>query len=230
MYAQGRSFLNNLRVGFGAGINFSHIMEAESYNLYEDLAGTEYESSYRPFYRNFGHQYFIHLDYRMDFLTVSLKPGTYTYNFSRETNIVFQNETVLQENNYTLRYFEIPLEAKYTLDLESWQPYIGGKLSYGHMLGSAASSNNSFIRPKISLGALAGTYIDLQYVILDVNIGYNYGLHIITSKANRDDTGSSVSFSQSDIRLNDLNLNVSALFALQKRRSTGKAACKYPVR
>jgi hypothetical protein len=183
--SQGSSFLNNLRVGFGAGVNFSHILEAESYNLYEDLGGQEYRSSYRPFYRNFGHQYFIHLDYQFDFITLSLKPGTYTYNFSRESSIDFENETVIQENKYTLRYFEVPIEAKYTLDLDGVQPYIGALAAYGHMLGSTASANNTFIPSRISLGALAGAYFDLQYLILDVNLGYNYGVNIITSKASR---------------------------------------------
>jgi len=227
-FGQRSSFLEQMRVGFGAGVNFSHILETQSYNLYEDLEGEVYESKYRPFYQNFGHQYFIHLDYQKDFLSLSLKPGTYTYNFSRESSIPFQNQTVIQENSYTLRYFEIPLEAKYTLELNGVQPYLGGAVAYGHMLGS--SSNNTFIKPKITLGALAGTYIDLQYIILDVNIGYNYGLHIITSKANRSETGSPDAYTQSDIRLNDIRINVSALFALQKRRSTGKAACNYPVR
>ncbi len=227
---QRNSFLNQLRVGFGAGVNFSHILEKQSYNLYEDLSGEVYASSYRPFYQNFGHQYFIHLDWQKDFLTISLKPGTFTYNFSRESNIDFENETVTQENNFTLRYFEIPLEAKYTLDMNGVHPYIGGVISYGHRMGSAASSDNTFIKPKITLGALGGAYIDLQYVILDVNISYNYGLHIITRKENRNETGSPDAFTQSDIRLNDIGINVSALFALQKRRSTGRAACNYNKR
>jgi hypothetical protein len=225
---QRSSFLEQMRVGFGAGVNFSHILETQSYNLYEDLEGEVYESKYRPFYQNFGHQYFIHLDYQQNFLSLSLKPGTYTFNFSRESSIPFQNETVTQENSYTLRYFEIPLEAKYTLDLNGVQPYVGGAVAYAHMLGS--SSNSTIIKPKITLGALAGAYIDLQYIILDVNIGYNYGLHVITSKSNRTDTGNPDAFTQSDIRLNDIRINVSALFALQKRRSTGRAACNYPVR
>ncbi len=228
--AQGNSFLNQLRIGFGAGFNFSHILESQSYSLYEDLSGQSYESTYTPFYQNFGLQYFIHLDWHSNSLAVSLKPGTYTYNFTRQSSIEFQNEVVNQENPYTLRYFEIPLEAKYTIDLETVEPYVGGVFSYGHMLGSAASANNSFIRTKMTLGAVAGTYIDLQYVILDVSLGYNYGLHLITSKENRSETGRPDAFSQSDIRLNDLRLNISALFALQKKRNTGKAACNYQGR
>mgnify|MGYP001077295931 CR=1 FL=1 len=46
MKAQVNSFLENFRVGFGAGVNFSHIMESKSYNLYEDLTGAEYKNTY----------------------------------------------------------------------------------------------------------------------------------------------------------------------------------------
>jgi hypothetical protein len=228
--AQGSNFLNHLRVGFGTGVNFSHVYEVDSYNLYEDLTGETYKSKYTPFYRNLGYQYYFHVDWNNDFLGVSLKPGTHTYRFKRQSEIVFQDEVVDQENPYTLRYLEIPLEVKYIYALERIQPYIGLVFSYAHLLGSNASETSSFIPSKISLGAMGGAYIDLQFLILDVNLGYNNGLHLITRKSQRSQTDRPDAYAQSDIRLNDIRLNVSVLFVLQKRRSTGKAACNYQRR
>ncbi|KPL09097.1 MAG: hypothetical protein AMS26_23330 [Bacteroides sp. SM23_62] len=230
MTAQVNPFLENFRVGFGAGVNFSHIMETQSYNLYEDLTGEEYRNTYSSIFQNFGHQYFVQLDYRlMDFLALTLKPGTYTYSFTRLTNIVFQDETVEQANEIRLRYFEIPLEVRYTADLGTFMPYAGGGFTYAHLMGSQEATNQTFIRPKMTLGGAVGTYIDLNYLILDFNVGYHYGLHVITSKANRDDTGSRDSYSQSDIRLNDLSINLSVLFSLQKKSGRGrKVKCKFP--
>ncbi len=229
--AQVNPFLENFRVGFGAGVNFSHIMESQSYNLYEDLTGAEYKNTYSGLFKNFGYQYFVQLDYRlMDFIALTLKPGTYTYSFTRQTNIMFQDDTVEQANEIKLRYFEIPLEVRYTIDLGGmFMPYVGGGFTYAHLMGSQEAANQTFIRTKMSLGGLAGTYIDLNYLILDFNVGYDYGLHVITSKENRDDTGSRDSYSQSDIRLNDLKINLSVLFSLQKRSGGGrKTKCKLP--
>jgi hypothetical protein len=214
-------------------------MESQSYNLYEDLTGAEYRNTYSSLFKNFGHQYFAHIDYQLtNFIAFSLKPGTYTYTFTRLTSIVFQDETVEQANEIRLRYFEIPLEVRYTADLGTFRPYAGGGLTYAHLMGSQEATNQTFIRPKITLGGVAGTYIDLNYLILDFNVGYHYGLHVITSKSSRDDTGSRDSYSQSDIRLNDLKINLSILFSLQKRTGSGrssgigggrKAKCKYPL-
>jgi opacity protein-like surface antigen len=137
---------------------------------------------------------------------------------------------VEQANEIRLRYFEIPLEVRYTIDLGgTFMPYVGGGFTYAHLMGSQEAANQTFIRTKMSLGGLAGTYIDLNYLILDFNLGYDYGLHVITSKENRDDTGSRDSYTQSDIRLNDLKINLSVLFSLQKRSGGGgKTKCKLP--
>ena len=231
IHAQVNPFLENFRVGFGGGVNFSHVLESQSYNLYEDLSGAEYKNTYSGLFQNFGHQYFAQIDYRlMDFISLTLKPGTYTYSFTRLSNIMFQDDTVEQANDVRLRYFEIPLEARYTLDLGGmFIPYVGGGFTYAHLMGSQEATNQTFIRPKMTLGGVAGTYIDLNYLILDFNVGYHYGVHIITSKANRDDTGSRDSYSQSDIRLNDLKINLSVLFSLQKMGTRGrKSKCKLP--
>jgi opacity protein-like surface antigen len=230
--SQVNPFVENFRVGFGAGINFSHIMESESYNLYEDLTGAEYRNAYSGIFQNFGHQYFVQLDYRMmDFLALTLKPGTYTYAFSRLTNIMFENDTVEQSNQIRLRYFELPLEVRYTLDLGgTFMPYVGGGFTYARLMDSQETANRTFIRPRMTLGGVAGTYINLNFLILDFNVGYHYGLHVITSRDNRDDTSSRDSYAQSDIRLNDLKINLSVLFSLQanKKGRGRRSKCKYP--
>ena len=72
-----------------------------------------------------------------------------------------------------------------------------------------------------------GTYIDLRYVILDLNVGYLSGLHNITNKSNRYETGNGVTFAQDDILLNKLQISLSLLFSLQKQRRTGAVECYY---
>ena len=57
--AQSGSFLNHLRIGFGAGANSAHIIDLEPYNIYEDLTGNQYENGYTGMLQNIGNQYFI---------------------------------------------------------------------------------------------------------------------------------------------------------------------------
>jgi hypothetical protein len=95
------------------------------------------------------------------------------------------------------------------------------------LLGSFDATNQTFIRPKFTAGAVAGTYIDLRYVILDLNVGYHMGLHNITSKSNRFETGNGSTFAQDDILLNDLQISLSVLFSLQKQKHYSNVECFY---
>jgi hypothetical protein len=225
--AQGSGFLNQLRIGFGGGVNMAHILVLESYNIYENLSGASYENSYSNMFKNIGNQYFVQVEWFSKFLIVALKPGTYTYRFSKLNEIEFTNETVEQETPYLLRYFTIPMEARYNVDLQRFRPYAGGSVAYSHLLGSLDASNETFIRSKFTAGAVAGTYIDLRYVILDLNVGYHFGLHNITNKADRYASGSGETFAQDDIMLNDLQINLSILFSLQKQKHYSNVECFY---
>lgn len=224
---QRSGFLDHIRIGFGGGANGSNIIVLESYNVYEDLTGAQYENSYTGMLQNIGNQYFAQMEYFNDFIVVSLKPGTYTYRFSKLNDVLFSNETFEQETPYLLRYFSIPVEARYYLDLNRFRPYAGVTLSYSHLLGSNDASNQTFIRPKFSAGGVAGTYIDLRYVILDLNVGYLAGLHNITNKEERYATGSGNTFAQDDILLNDLQVSLSVLFSLQKQKQYSNTECFY---
>jgi hypothetical protein len=226
-HAQQSGFLNQLRIGFGGGINFAQIMDLEPYNIYEDLSGTTYENGYSNSFQNFGSQYFVQIEWFNKFLVVVLKPGTYTYHFSKHNEIVFTNETVEEDIPYLLRYFSVPLEVRYNLDMQRFRPYAGGTVAYSHLLPSLDASNQTFLRTKFTAGAVAGTYIDLRYIILDLNAGYHFGLHNITSKADRFGTGSGETFAQDDIMLNGLQINLSILFSLQKQKQYSNVECFY---
>ena len=225
--AQKSGFLNQLRIGFGGGVNFAQIIDLEPYNIYEDLSGASYLNTYSDIFQNIGNQYFVQIEWFNDYIIVALKPGTYTYRFSKLNEIVFSNETVEQENPYLLRYFTVPLEVRYRFDLQRFRPYAGGSLAYSNLLGSLDASNQTFINPKFTAGAVAGTYIDLRYVILDLNVGYHMGLHNITNKADRFETGGGGTFAQDDIMLNDLQINLSILFSLSKQKHYSNVECFY---
>ena len=226
-HAQEPGFLNQLRIGFGGGVNFAQIVDLEPYSIYEDLSGASYTNDYSDIFQNLGSQYFVQIEWFYKFFVVVLKPGTYTYRFSKHSEILFNNETVEEEIPYLLRYFSVPLEVRYNLDLQRFRPYAGGSVAYSHLLPSLDASNETFIRSKFTAGAVAGTYIDLRYIILDLNAGYRFGLHNITSKADRFETGSGETYAQDDIMLNGLQINLSILFSLQKQKQYSNVECFY---
>ncbi len=225
--AQRGSFLDHLRIGFGGGVNSSQVVVKESYNIFEDLTGNTYNNGYTGMLQNIGNQYFVQVEWFNDYLILALKPGTYTYRFSKFNEVIFTQETVEQEVPYLLRYISVPLEARYRLDLNRFRPYAGVSIAYSNLLGSFDATNQTFIRPKFTAGAVAGTYIDLRYVILDLNVGYHMGLHNITSKSNRFETGNGSTFAQDDILLNDLQISLSVLFSLQKQKHYSNVECFY---
>jgi len=225
--AQKSGFLNQLRIGFGGGVNFAQIVDLEPYNIYEDLSGDTYLNTYSDIFQNIGNQYFVQIEWFNDYFIVALKPGTYTYRFSKLNELVFSNETVEQETPYLLRYFTVPLEVRYRFDLQRFRPYAGASIAYSNLLGSLDASNQTFISSRFTAGAVAGTYIDLRYVILDLNVGYHMGLHNITNKADRFETGGGETFAQDDIMLNDIQINLSVLFSLSKQKHYSNVECFY---
>ena len=226
-WSQGTGFLDHLRIGFGGGANTAQIAVLESYNVFEDLTGTNYVNEYSAVLQNIGNQYFMHAEWFNDFFIVTLKPGTYTYRFHKTNEVVFNNETTSQQTPYLLRYMTVPVEIRYRFDLQRFRPYAGVGGSYSHLLRSNDPSNQTFIRSRFAAGPVAGTYIDLRYVILDLNVGYHLGVHNITSKFNRFETGSGSTFAQDDIMLNDLQINLSLLFSLQKQKHYSNVECFY---
>ena len=226
-FAQQGSFLDHLRIGFGAGANSAQIIDLEPFNVFEDLTGVEYMNNYSGMLQNIGNQYFVQAEWFNDFIILVLKPGTYTYRFSKMNEVVFATETVEQESPYLLRYIGVPLEIRYNYDLQRFRPYAGFTAAYSHLLRSNDASNQTFIRPKITAGAVAGTYIDLRYIILDFNVGYRAGVHNIASKTNRFETGSGNTFAQNDLLLNNLQVSLSLLFSLQKQKHYSNVECFY---
>lgn len=225
--AQPTGFLDHLRIGFGAGANTSQIIDLSPFNIFEDLTGAEYENSYSGIVRNIHSHYFVQAEYYDDNYIIAFKPGTYTHSFSKINEVIFAGETVEQETPYLLRYMSVPVEFRYNIDFQRYRPYAGITLAYSHLLQSNDAANQTFIRPKISAGAVIGTYIDLRAIILDFNVGYRTGLHNIADKDNRFGTGGGTAFAQDDILLNDLQVSVSLLFSLQKQRRYSNTECYY---
>ncbi len=225
--AQRGSFLDHLRIGFGAGANAAQIIDLEPYNVFEDLSGNVYENRYSGLLQNIGNQYFVQVEWYNDWIILLLKPGTYTYRFSKTGEVIFTGETVEQVTPYLLRYLTIPLEIRYHLDLQRFRPYAGLHAGYSHLLGSHDPSNQTFIHPKFTAGAAAGTYIDLRYLILDLHVGYHAGMHNIARKSDRFASGNGTTFAQDDLLLNDLQINLSILFSLQKQKQYSNVECFY---
>lgn len=217
------------RYGLGGGINFANISEITSYPLFEDVSGEPYSSQYSSIFSNLGSQFFFHGEWELKQLIVAIKPGIYSYNFSKTDEVLFNSEPVEQSNSYLLRYFQIPLEARIVMGSGNFRPYIGGGIAYGHLLQIGGDGTNSFIHPKFTAAPLVGAYYSFTNFDLVLDLGYNIGLHSITRESSRVNTTSRTPYSQSDIKLNDLYASVSIIFALsQGGESKGALDCPAP--
>lgn len=222
--------MQNLKFGFGGGINFTMVDAADEFILYEDLAGNPSYNDYSGVFQNLGNQYFFLAEYLVNGVVVGVKPGTYSYNFSRKNTLFFENSEVPQNNDFSLRYFSIPMEVKYLLNTNRLQPFIAGVFTWGTLLGSGENGNLDFIKNRLSIGAAAGAYYETGFMTLMMSLGYNHGIHVITKKLSRYNTSISEPYAQSDLRLNDLYLNLSILFSLEKKRFRSNVKCPYPQR
>ncbi len=222
---QNSNFLSNFNFGFGGGVNFSEVNVANKVQLYENLDGSIQEDSYSGIFKNPGSQYFFQVEYSQRNFIIGVRPGTYTYIFDQNTSIALNSGAVKQENTHLLRYFNLPLDVKYTFRESGIIPYAGISMMYGNLLGSVGNENNSFIQPRLTGGLILGAYLDLTLLKLHFGVGYNYNSHIITRKAERFNTSTESAYSQSDIKLNDLNFSLSFLFNLNAKRFPTRKAC-----
>ena len=218
------------RYGLGGGINFSHINELNSYPLFEDVTGEEYSSTYSSIFSNLGSQFFFHGEWELKAITVVIKPGIYSYKFSKTDEIIFSTEPTEQTNNYLLRYFQIPLEVRRTIGSGTLKPYIGAAITYGHLLQQGTGGTASFIHPKFTAAPLVGAYYSFEQFDLVLDAGYNLGLHAVTREDSRTNTSSSTPYTQSDLKLNDLFVSLSVLFTLSKQNSKGALDCPPPTK
>lgn len=218
----------HFKFGFGGGANLTMVNELNSYPIYEDISGVEYTSSYSSLFSNIGTQFFFHSEMELKKITLALKPGIYTHKFSNSYEILFNVENYLLESEYLLRYINIPLEAKYVIGSGTFRPFLGGSISYGHLLQQGGEGNHSFIRPKFVGGPVIGAYYEVAGFDLNLTVGYDAGLHTITSKADRYNTGAATPYSQSDIKLNQVYATISVLFSMEKNESKGSLDCPTP--
>ncbi len=213
------------KYGFGGGVNFTKIDDLVSYPIYEDISGADYSSSYAPFFSNLGTQFFFHGEVELEQFTIALKPGIYSHKFSKSDEILFNSESYLQESSYILRYINIPVEAKYIIGKSQFRTFFGGSISYGHLLQQGGAGNHSFIRPKFVVGPVVGAYYEIAGFDLNLTVGYDSGLHVVTKKSDRYNTGSLTPYSQSDIKLNQLYATLSILFSLERNENKGSIDC-----
>ncbi len=228
IHAQG--FTNRLKLGFGGGVNLANPLSREDFSVYEDLSGEVLGVDYLGRIGSPGSQYFFQADYSIDPLIISLKPGTYSYNFYRTSSLFFESEVIEQENQYLLRYFGIPLEVKYSPLQSRIKPYIGGGVSYGFLLRSMGIENQAFVASRLTAAVIAGVYYEAGFYHLNLQAGYNKGLHLINNKDQRFQTGLSDGYALADLVLDDLSISLSVLFSLEKSRFTSNRQCKYPLR
>ena len=219
------SFLENFKYGFGGGLVISQIVENEAFNIYEDLSGANYESTYSTFFSNISSHYYFHAEYQSQNLRVALRPGTYSYRFQKNNAITFDNDVLNYSYPFLLRYFNIPIDLKYTVGMNNFTPVIGINVAYGMLMGSANGENSSFIGSKITLGPMAGLYYDLNMFSLNFNAIYSLNTHVITNMSDRYITSVQNASSQSDIRLNDLSFSLGVLFSLEKKRFRNRNSC-----
>lgn len=226
--AQG--FTDRLKLGFGGGVNLAIPLSREDFSVYEDLSGEALGVNYRGRMGSPGSQYFFQADYSVYPLILSIKPGTYSYNFYRSSTILFETEVIEQENQYLLRYFSIPLEAKYSPLESRVKPYAGGGVSYGFLLRSMGVENQAFNSSRITASLIAGIYYEAGFYHLNLQAGYSKGLHLINNKDQRFQTGLSDSYALADLVLDDFSISFSVLFSLEKSRFASNRQCKYPLR
>ena len=218
------------KYGFGGGVNLSNISELQAYLLYEDVSGETYSSRYSTLFSNFGSQFFFHGEFLFNKIILALKPGVYTYSFGKTDEVIFNTETVEQHSSFLLRYINIPVEVKWMIGSGTFKPYIGGEGSFGYLMKESGSASNSFIKPRFSAGPVAGGYFSFSNFDLVASLGYDMGLHIITSKDNRFNTSIDTPFSQSDLILHNLNISLSILFSLEKSNLLKSLECPKPQR
>lgn len=210
------------KYGLGGGVNFTKIDNLVSFPIFEDISGAEYSSTYAPLFSNLGSQFFFHGEIELNQFNIALKPGLYSHNFSKTDQILFLTEEYEETSAYLLRYINIPLEAKYIIGNNKFRTFFGGSISYGHLLAQGGQGNHSFIRPKVVAGPVIGAYYDISGIDLVLTAGYDAGLHVVTKKSDRYNTGSSTPYSQSDIKLNQLYITLSVLFSMERNTGSGK--------
>ena len=93
--AQRTGFLDQIRIGFGGGINAAMVVPLEPYNVFEDLEGNIYMNAYSPLFQNIGNQYFVQLEWYSKFLVIGLKPGTYLLRLSGEDGSTATGEIII---------------------------------------------------------------------------------------------------------------------------------------
>jgi hypothetical protein len=226
---QSGSFLQNLRVGAGAGMNFTSVITSSGNNIYEDLSGNIIETDYSTMIENLSGHYYFHAEYPVSQFIVGLRPGTYSYRFERKNTLIFEQNENEQVNDFTLRYFEIPLDIKYRLLPNRIQPFLGGTISWGTLLGGG-EGGGAFIRNRLSMGINGGGYFETGVTTVMIAAGYNLGPHNITRKQERFETAIENPYSLDDLKLNNLNINLSVLFSLEKQRFSATRKCRYPYR
>ncbi|MBN1118517.1 MAG: hypothetical protein JXA77_15005 [Bacteroidales bacterium] len=214
--------------GFGGGVNFSLIQEANTFSLYEDLSGTEYESEYSPLFTNPGSQFFFHGEFAFNSLILAFKPGVASFNFSRTDEIVFSTETLEENSFFLLRYFQLPLEFKWNMGAGNFKPFLGVEGAFSYLLRQGGAGNHSFIHPRFSAGPVGGGVYSFNNFDLLLTLGFDNVLHIINNKADRYNTSLTSPYAQSDIRQHNLNASVSVLFSIGQSNLHKSLECVYP--
>jgi hypothetical protein len=149
---------------FGAfyGVNFSQVIPIERSSIFSNNSNESFEKDYTMFYRNFGTQFGIILNYNLSkIFTIGLYPSLTDYSYRYENIYQWSGNTNLQYQAnimHRLNFFELPLILGIHTTFKKWQPYYQGGIYYGHFKGS----NTSFSVVETSPN-LAGTNQTISY-------------------------------------------------------------------
>lgn len=252
----------SLLIGFYGGINFSQPKSLNSFGVSNNLSSmvNAYEKQYDGMFDNIGNQFGFAMFYpAFGNLHVGLLPSYSSYKYAYKNNISWDESGVTTLNSTTnhtqkLRYFEIPIVARYYIGTASFKPYVEGIFTYGmlHTADKKANSkyeqfdgatssiiqnttlsadySNSYINSKISLGLGAGVSYDFNQLILMLGASYDFNLNNIASEKNRYSNDLFVGSTydvQDNLNLHALKVNISVIFPINKITKKTSIECYY---
>jgi hypothetical protein len=129
--------LEKFSIGVFSGINFSQVIPLGRTSVFSAGNNDSFNKDYGPFYKNFGTQLGIILNYNINkIFTLGLHPLIIdykyayknTYQWSGHTNLLYEAQIA-----HNLSFFELPLLLGIHTTFKKWQPYYQGGIYFGHL-------------------------------------------------------------------------------------------------
>jgi hypothetical protein len=211
--------------------------------------------NYNGFFKNLGYQigFSFYLKFNKH-LSLGILPEIANYTYGYSSTMKFfdnQGDTALSVDNVSkskINYFNIPIILQYQLNFQKTYPYVFFGGSYGLMRNAqhyvnlrSIQQNNiefnetttdnystEFIRSKLNILAGIGVMHDFKLFHLALDISYWFGLNNIINESARYNTnsiGGTTYDIPDDIKLNNLVINASLIFPINKSNTKGSLDC-----